>query len=231
MQTLRDKAYHNIRHRLMMGDLQAGSRMSVQSLASDMGISRQPVAEALRKLEVEHVIEQHARRGTVVRQPRADEVAELYELRELLECHAVARGIHRLSPTDFETMRQLVDQLRAICLELRHTPGSTMTPEHVRKYLAGDLAFHMLIVRASGNRRMTKIVEDVQVLSRIFGTARKSQVTLHDAVITYGFHARIYRALRSGNTNRATELLRKHIHRSRDDSVAYLINLEMQQQS
>ncbi len=104
--------YTQIRSRLAEGVLRGGDRVSEQSLAEELGVSRTPVREAIKRLQVDGYLEQVHRYGTIVREPSVDEVAEAYELRAALEPHAL-----RTTPPD--RYREHLAQLRRLCGALR----------------------------------------------------------------------------------------------------------------
>src|SRR6185503_4537251 len=83
--SLTESVAAELRDGISAGRLKPGDRLVEADLASQMGISRAPVREALRQLEFEGLVEGRARRGYVVRAISASELIELYELRVLLE--------------------------------------------------------------------------------------------------------------------------------------------------
>ena len=82
--TLSRRAYDHLQQKLISGELRAGSMVSEQSLASEIGMSRTPVREAIRTLEQEGVLEQLPRFGTRVRTLERRDLVELYDLREAM---------------------------------------------------------------------------------------------------------------------------------------------------
>src|ERR1700759_1899644 len=89
--TLTDLAYLSIKQHLLHGKLVEGARLTEESLATQLGISKSPVREALNRLESEGLISIEARRGAYVRTFTSEEARDLYDLREVLEVYAIAR--------------------------------------------------------------------------------------------------------------------------------------------
>jgi DNA-binding GntR family transcriptional regulator len=90
----------------------------------------------------------------------------------------------------------------------------------MRRVLSADLGFHMLLLRASGNRRLMKIIADSRMLTRIFGTRRQE----HDLSIleeTYRFHSEILDAVKHGQSNRAQQLMAEHIRASMREALEH----------
>ena len=85
-------AYQKIRQRLFASDFHAEDRISETVLASQLGISRTPVREAIRRLQNEGLLHQIPRKGTFVVQPDRDELIETYDVRRALECMAARKA-------------------------------------------------------------------------------------------------------------------------------------------
>ncbi len=216
--TLSEQAYRLIRRKLTSGELTAGKQISEPSLAKELGMSRTPVREALRKLEFEGFLEQVPRHGTLVRKLDRQDVDELYEVRELLESHAAAVAALRITPADIEMLEQLCQQMREIADELRKSGQHVLCSSLMQRFLAVDLGFHMLMIRSAGNRRIIKIVADSQLLTRIFTIPRER----HDLSVVagaYRFHRRILRAVKQRNSEAAKHWMSEHIHSGRQRAL------------
>ena len=86
---LTELTYRSIKQNLLDGTLGELSRLTEESLATQLGISKSPVREALNRLEAEGLVCIEPRRGAYVRQFSAKEIRDLYELREILEVHSI----------------------------------------------------------------------------------------------------------------------------------------------
>ena len=215
---LRDQAYKHIHGKLLAGELPAGQVISEHSLAKEIGISRTPVREAIQRLEQEGILEQVPRYGTIVRRPERRDLEELYQLREALEPYAVARATHHLSSEDLSTLGKLCDEIRNIATTLKNDPSKGLDATLMRRLLSADLGFHMVLLRASGNRRLMKIIADSRMLTRIFGTPRQE----HDLAVleeTYRFHSEILEAVKVGRAEFAQQLMAEHIRASMKEAL------------
>ncbi|UUO08850.1 GntR family transcriptional regulator [Blastopirellula sp. J2-11] len=210
----RRQAYLHIQQRILSGDLPAGSQISELALAKEIGMSRMPIREAIRQLEVEGLVRQVPRFGTIVHSLDRAEMAELYEVREALESHTAESVAGRLTADDTQMLSLLCKRLLQVAKELRDSNEPTFSPELLQSFLAADMGFHMVILRAGGNRRMMKIVSDLRVLSRIF-TAKREPHDLKIVVNVYRFHRRILRALKNTNGKMARYWMQEHIRASR----------------
>lgn len=87
----RERVYLRVREQILRGHFAGGSFIEEEQISSAMGLSRTPVREAFHRLEAERFIELLPRRGAMVRQVTAQELAHLYETRRMIEGYAVAR--------------------------------------------------------------------------------------------------------------------------------------------
>lgn len=215
---LRQQAYEYIHGKILSGDLSAGSQVSEQSLAQEIGISRTPVREAIRQLASEGIVVQVPRFGTIVRSPGRREFVELFQLREALEPYAVSLAALSIGTADLETLDQLCREMRQLAGQLRSSGEPALDPSNMQRFLAADMAFHMLLIQAGGNCRIAKIVADSRAIARIFGAGRQ----IHDLRVVaraYRYHRRILRAVQRGDGERARRVMAEHIRASMQETL------------
>lgn len=104
-------AYWTIRDAIRTGVIQAGDRLVELDLAAALEMSRTPVREALRQLEVERLVEVAPRRGFVVPTITIDDLVEIFEIREVLEGLAARRAAQRMGPAELEALCETVDRM------------------------------------------------------------------------------------------------------------------------
>src|SRR5665213_3203796 len=107
---LTEQAYQSVKRQLLNGSFAEGSKLTEEYLSSALGISKSPVREALMRLESEGLISIEARRGAYVRKFSVKEVLDLYDVRALLEVHAV--GIARITPELLGQMAASIERTR-----------------------------------------------------------------------------------------------------------------------
>ena len=105
--TVGELAFEVIKDAIVSGRFAPGERLRQEALASAIGISRIPVRSALIQLEAEGLVSFHPRRGAVVRNLTVDQVREIYELRELLETHALRTSMQTMTPERIARLREL----------------------------------------------------------------------------------------------------------------------------
>jgi DNA-binding GntR family transcriptional regulator len=212
-------AYQKIRQRLLDSDFRADERISESVLASQLGISRTPVREAIRRLQSEELLYQVPRSGTFVVRPDRNKLIETYEVRRALECMSACKAAKTMSRRDCEKLQLLCDEMHAAATTMRNSDAEILDGEPLQRYLKADLAFHMLLLQAGGNRMAKKIVADGRIRDAVYGT-RTHHRTLHHVAWVWLVHARIAHAVRRRNAKAAQYWLGRHIRASLRDALA-----------
>ncbi|EHL96333.1 transcriptional regulator, GntR family [Acetobacteraceae bacterium AT-5844] len=201
-----DRAYRRLRDAIVDGSLPGGERVSERSLAQSLGISAQPVREALRRLEAEGMVVTLPRRGTLVTEFGPERLAEMGLIRVALEGTAAALAARRAEPARVE---ELYRQLR-----LMHSLGC-----------AGDIAalaeanehFHALINQLAGNNFLIRSLEAIRAYDH-FGRLRALRSTPQEPRRAWREHAAILAAIRRRDHRRAEIRMRAHVQRSLETS-------------
>lgn len=218
--SLRDKAYQSLHDMILTGKLSPGAVVSETSLAKEMGISRTPVREAVQQLEREGLLEQVPRFGTIVRRLERRDIIELFELREALECFAVRRAAERITAQELATAQRLCDEVKQIGLRIEKSGEPAANAVMMQRFLAADMGFHTLLIRAAGNSRIMKAVAESRVLARIFGARRQA----HDAAVmaaTHAEHLAILTAIQQRDGDSAAAAMSRHISNSRQAAMSH----------
>jgi DNA-binding GntR family transcriptional regulator len=214
------RAYDHLVRKIASGDLAAGSPLSEVALATEIGVSRTPVREAIGQLAAEGILQKISGRGTVVAEPTRQDIVDLYELREALEVYAVGHVARRgLKPDESTLLGQLVDEIAAVKDRLVRSGKTTLSGDLLQRFLAADLRFHTVLLQAAGNRRMSKVLGDTRLLLRIF-TMRREDHTAALLTQVQRYHRRILEAVTHGNGPKAAQLLGEHIQASLQERLA-----------
>jgi GntR family transcriptional regulator, trigonelline degradation regulator len=118
----RDQAFERLRDAIITGHFTPGERLIERDLCEKMGVSRTSIREVLRRLEAERLIEVEPRRGPVVARVTRKQVAEIYEVRALLEAALVRRFTQKASEEDVAALRGIYEDLRVV-RETENVPG------------------------------------------------------------------------------------------------------------
>lgn len=218
--SLTHRAYVLLQEKILSGELAPGSLVSESRLAKEMGISRTPVGEAIRQLAHEGFVRQVPRYGTIVRSIEPKDVEELYEMREALESFAAAKAARRITALELAQLDVLCSTIERLADE---TGGesSQLDLAALRRFLATDLTFHLLIVKAAGNQRILNTIRETRTMSQIFRMRRHEP---DNSVVQRAsqMHRKILSALNDRNSDEASAQMAAHIRASREDTLAYL---------
>ncbi|VAX41349.1 Transcriptional regulator, GntR family [hydrothermal vent metagenome] len=204
--TLRAKAYRHLRNRLASGQLTAGTQLIEPVLAKELGMSRTPVREALRQMEMEGFVECFPRFGVVVRVPTRDELIEMFGMREALESYAVAEAAKKISDEQLTKMVKLQSKMTEITATFEASGEEHLKGDLLNHYLMADMAFHRQMFLSSGNGYMAKTIEDTHLLSRIF----RNELWIYDLPTleeSNDFHARIFQTLQQHDAEAARKII------------------------
>ena len=186
---------------ILRGELPAGARINEPDVATRLGVSRVPVREALRELESSGLVVARKHAGVFVREPDADEIRGLYDLRSLLDGYA-GRCATRLP---LPARIALADTLFASIERMQ----DAATAHDVTRYYAENLRFHWLMVEAADNLPVADTYRGVVQKLHLSRLKNLSQDMGMQASIAE--HREIARALRDGDTARCENLLAAHV--------------------
>lgn len=158
-----ESAYEVLRARILSGELAPGERLVEQTLAQDLGLSRTPVREAIRRLVHEGFVEKGQGYSTRVADFHEEELVQLFEIRRRLECYAAGRAAKMATADEITRLRTLSDQMA------HHTPPKTQEDYNIIS--AANAEFHRIIYEAARSPRLTALIAsavDVGVVARTY---------------------------------------------------------------
>lgn len=207
--SLASRAYNRVEAAIFKGDLQPGERISEADLARRFGISRGPLREAIARLEGKKLVRRTPNLGARVVALRAEDLLELYHVREALEGMACRLACERLKSQSIGEIESILE---------RHAADAAVQQgvSYVQK--KGDQDFHFKIARLSGNATLISLLcDDLYSLLRLYRirfSARpgRPQKALEE-------HRTILAALKSGDPDRAEAAMRAHIRASRENLI------------
>jgi DNA-binding GntR family transcriptional regulator len=202
-----DQVYTAMRARIMDGTLQRGARIHQEDLADELGVSRTPVREALRRLAAEGLVEMRTNRGARVADVGRDDMNAAYEARLVVEPGAARLAAQHAAAGPLARMRAAVGaQRRAI--------------PNVRRSFEANREFHLALVEASGNPFLLQLAERLWVTRIGEAIYERQSETPERMGLDADEHEQILLAIESGNGRRAESLTRRHLadamQRSRD---------------
>jgi len=197
--------YKLLRDKIANHDYAPGERLQLDTLAIQLGVSRTPVRDALNQLAAEGLVEIRPRRGTFVAQVDRGTVAELYQMRLMIDTSVGKLLARRLTPQQIRTLARLLEKL------VKLVDG----PSYVDygAYLKCDRAFHSAIVRMLGNARLTALYEEIN-LPLWLVRAQQDAGAPRDARDSLAEHQAIWAALAARDPHAAAEAMAAHIESS-----------------
>ena len=200
--SLADRAYRRLRDAIVDGSLPGGERISERSLAHSLGISAQPVRDALRRLEAEGMVVTLPRRGTLVTEFGPEKLAEMGLIRVSLEGTVAGLAARR---ADAHGLAALHQQLLLMHRQGRdgNIPALAEANEH----------FHGLIDQMAGNAFLLRSLDAIRAFDH-FGRLRALRATPQEPRRAWREHAAIFCAIRRKDHRRAEGRMRSHVQRS-----------------
>ncbi|TWT97697.1 putative HTH-type transcriptional regulator YdfH [Botrimarina colliarenosi] len=213
------QAYFSLRDKITSGMLVPGQVVSEASLAKELGISRTPIGEALRRLAHEGLVEQVPRYGTIVRQFSTTELIELFEIREALEGMAAMKAAERISTDALAELAHLHQTIEDEMAKAESASVELVEGESLSKFLSADIAFHMLIIASTGNRRLMEMTENTRSIASTFNAKCGNLYSVQRIRTANAGHKGILDALVRRDGAEAQRLIVEHIRSWREQSL------------
>ena len=197
-ETLTAHALQALRAAIADGRLAPGERHSVARLADDLGVSRTPVREALLLLERQGVVAFERNLGVRILETSAQEIADIFGLRLLLEVPATRRATELLTAADLTALT------RALRAMKQHAAGRDEAA-----FMAEDQRFHEIVLRAAGNARLLDTVGQLRDHVRFGGPSTVGRSRDMTAILAE--HRAILDALKRRDADGAAAAMAEHL--------------------
>ena len=195
---LADRAYADLRDRIVTLAIPPGAPINEDALGRELQMGRTPVREAIKRLALENLVTVFPRRGTFASDINITDLAQISDVRVLLEGHAAERAAQRLTPV-------LCDELERLIAEIDAREGSGDADTLMRL----DASVHRFIYRCSGNVYLQETLERYLNLSlRIWYLVLDRLPHLFDRVHE---HRSLLEEIREGDPDEAREILAEHV--------------------
>lgn len=196
-----DLAYEHLKSAIMSGELRAGDRIKEELVAEKVGVSRTPIRHAIQKLTAQGFVETLHNAGARVADWSSQDLDEITQMRALLESFGAGVAARKVTPGTIGELRGLAAEMEA--------RASAATREGIESITDLNSRFHMMIIEASGNRRLAEVIGNlahpllVQRRFSGFSAARLQRSMDH--------HREIIDALAAGDPDWASAIMRSHI--------------------
>ncbi|MEM7027363.1 MAG: GntR family transcriptional regulator [Pseudomonadota bacterium] len=202
IQTTVDRVFRQLQTAIVEGKIPAGSKLSEPVIAKELGVSRAPLREALRRLENSGLVKRTPNVGCRIMDLSLEHLLEIYQIRESLE--SMAAGLAAINMTDDE-IKDLEDMLKL------HRKEISANQNYFQK--EGDKDFHFRIIKGSKNNKLIDMFSnDIYQLIRLY----RYQFGMVSNRVEQAFceHEQIVDAIRQRDDELASILMKRHIRRS-----------------
>jgi len=212
---LRDVVFNTLRKAILTGELKPGERLMEIHLANRLGVSRTPIREAIRKLELEGLVIMIPRRGAEVAQITEKSLKDVLEVRRALDALCAELACDRIS-------REEEVQLREACDEFERATGT----KDATVIAGADVRFHDIIVCATGNQRLIQLINNLSEQMYRYRFEYIKDENRHDNLVDE--HRIIYESIVKRDKEQAARAAKLHID-NQEKSIIRQLRLEQEQ--
>ena len=206
--TLQYRVTSKLREAILRGEFAKGERLIQEEWAEKLGVSRMPIREALRQLEMEGLVRIEPHRGAIVLPVSVEDVEEIYFLRALLEGIAVEKSLPYLEQEDLEELEHLVAQMESLPAE----------ESAVEQYVQLNARFHRILREGCPWRRIQGMIDTLwKGIPPVTPSLLRNQI-----VEAREEHRLMLEHAKAGRAKELREVLERHILRTRDRLIAFL---------
>jgi DNA-binding GntR family transcriptional regulator len=206
-----DQVHDRLLAAIVDGTLVPGARVTQESVAARLGVSRQPVSHALQLLKRRGLLIEHGKRGLIVAPLEAQRIRDLYQVRESLEALAAELAARRAAAG------KLTDRERRTALEALARGANLGEDATIVELVEADVAFHSALHVMSGNTAISETIADQWPhFMRSMGSVL-TEPSIRQRV--WSEHARILAAVLDGNADKAATLMRHHVAGAGEDTA------------
>lgn len=206
--SFRGRVFQSIREDILSGRYEQNTELKEAAIGAELGVSRTPVREALRQLELEGLVTIIPNRGAYVNMITAKDVQDIYVIRSMLE------GLCARWATQSITAEQLDSMEETLCLSEYHT-----SKKNYEKLYELDSLFHEQLYEAGGSRILNHILSDFHDYVKMVRKATIS--TSSRSVTSTEEHRAIFEAIKEKDPDKAEALAKEHVKHTIESIQAY----------
>lgn len=195
---LRDVVFNTLRQGILTGELKPGERLMEIHLANKLGVSRTPIREAIRKLELEGLVTMIPRRGAEVAQITEKSLKDVMEVRRALDALSVELACDRINDEELAALGKACESFEKAV--------STGDP---KKIAQADVEFHNIIVKAAGNTRLVQLINNLSEQMYRYRFEYIKDVSTHEQLIAE--HRILFDCIRNKDKVTAAKTAKLHI--------------------
>lgn len=195
---LRDVVFNTLRQAILRGELKPGERLMEIQLANKLGVSRTPIREAIRKLELEGLVLMIPRKGAEVAEITEKNLRDVLEVRCALEELAVQLACDRIDKQGIHKLQQAAKNF-----------ASVLDSEDITKIAEADVAFHDIIYMATENQRLIQLLNNLREQMYRYRIEYLKKKEYYPRLLAE--HQDIIQAIANREHERATKITSQHI--------------------
>lgn len=195
---LRDVVFNTLRQAILRGELKPGERLMEIQLANKLGVSRTPIREAIRKLELEGLVLMIPRKGAEVAEITEKSLKDVLEIRRALEDLAVRLACEKITKEDLKELKKAGDEFKKV-----------LKSQDITEVAEADVRFHDVIYLATDNPKLIQLLNNFREQMYRFRVeylkkdeVRPQLLAEHDEIIKY---------ITEGNKEEASRVVTRHI--------------------
>lgn len=200
--SVREEVVDVLRGAIVSGEMRPGELYSASGLAERFGISATPVREAMLELVKQGLVEVVRNRGFKVTEISEADLDHITQIRQLLEPTAAAEAVPHIAAGELAALRELASAIVAAAAE-----GNLVS------YINADREFHLRLLRAAGNHRLVRIVDDLRAQTRLYGLS--ALVASGRLVDSAQEHVEMCDLIAAGDTRKLKKLMSTHLGHTR----------------
>lgn len=198
---LRDVVFESLREAILEGKLSPGQRLMEVQLAEQLGVSRTPVREAIRKLELEGLVVMLPRKGAYVADISLKDLVDVLEIRASLEGLSASLAAERISEDDIKELEKIAQDFKEYALN-----------GNVEQLLKMDVEFHECIFKAANNKKLHQLINSLWEQVYRF---RVTYISDYDSSVNIiKEHELILDAIKNGDSELAKKYATEHIEKA-----------------
>jgi DNA-binding GntR family transcriptional regulator len=200
--SLQERTYQSLRSALLDGDYLPGERIYEAAIAQALGVSRNPVREAVRRLQQDGLLDVRPHYGIYVATIPAEEIEDVYRIRGALEATAAALAAERMTPAEIEELRAILEEQQSAASKASPLPREPVS------VVQADRFHHAIHVGARSPRLLTLLE---QIYAQVTHFRNLTLRVPGRAAVSAAGHATIFDAISRRDADAADRTMRAHI--------------------
>jgi len=192
--TLRDLAYSNIKELILQGVIKPGGKIFQEKMASDLGISKIPLIQALALLEKEGILKKISQKGFFVRKVSKNEILEIFDVKTVFEEIGIKKLVQNLNEKNINKLKDYLSNFKKYAEN-----------NNSKEYIQEDFSFHHFLIESGNNEIIENFVDTLNVFIVVF---LKGILDLNES---YADHVEIINAILEKNMEKSVSGLKNHL--------------------